>query len=120
MTGSGAVKGSKYRSEKVVVDGETFDSKKEFSRWTQLKIMERAGVIHDLKRQVAFELQPAVKLDGERRKKPAMRYFADFVYIQDGERVVEDVKSEATRRLPAYRTKKHLMATVHSINIRET
>lgn len=110
---------AKYRSRKVEQGGETFDSQKEARRWAELQQLARAGQIHDLKRQVPFVLAPAVRLAGEARKKPALRYFADFTYVQAGHLVVEDTKSDATRRLAAYRQKKHLMATVHGIHIKE-
>lgn len=106
---------SKYRNQKVTVDGETFDSKKEYGRWVQLQIMERAGAISDLKRQVKFELAPAVKIQG--RQRPPLSYVADFVYEQNGQKVVEDSKGFKTE---GYRIKRHLMAAVHGIEIKET
>lgn len=109
---------AKYGNTKAEIDGEKFDSEKEAARWHQLKLQEAAGHIKDLRRQVAFELAPAVVLDG--RKKPAIRYWADFTYIDNGLFVVEDVKSEITRKNPVYRIKRHLMATVHGIHIKET
>ena len=109
---------AKYGNKKTVVNGITFDSAKEAARWQKLQLLEAAGHIQDLRRQVAFELAPAVVLDG--RKKPALRYFADLVYMEDGLLVVEDVKSEITRKNPVHRIKKHLMATVHKIFIKET
>jgi hypothetical protein len=112
-------KNPKYRSRKVVVDGETYDSEKEYRRWLVLVQMQRTGLIVNLKRQVSFELAPAIKLEGEDRKKPALRYWADAVYVQGGLRVVEDTKSEPTRAKESYRIKKHLMATVHGIHIKE-
>lgn len=111
-------KSSKYKSKKVALDGITFDSKKEAARWYQLKIMEKAGVISELQRQVMFELQPAVILDG--RKKPALRYCCDFAYVENGKQVIEDVKSAATKKLPAYRQKRHLMKSVLNLDIKET
>lgn len=111
-------KASKYHSKKVITEEGVFDSKREYARWLQLKIMERAGAITDLKRQVVYELQPAVVLDG--RKKPALRYKADAVYKENGLLVVEDTKSPATRMLPLYRTKKHLMKTILGHEIQET
>jgi hypothetical protein len=112
-------KGNKFAARKVTHGGITHDSMKEAGRWRQLQQLERAGQIQDLKRQVPFVLAPAVRLDGEPRKKPALRYFADFTYIQAGCQVVEDTKSAPTRKLPAYRIKKHLMATVHGLHIKE-
>lgn len=112
-------KPAKYRSEKTEVDGITHDSKKEASRWDQLRQLEQSGFISDLKRQVSFELAPSVRLAGEDRKKPALRYFADFTYTEAGQLVVEDTKSKPTRKLAAYRIKRHLMKTVLNLDIRE-
>lgn len=111
--------GSKYGARKVTSGGIKHDSLKEADRWRALEQLARAGQIRDLQRQVPFVLAPAVRLDGEPRKKPALRYVADFTYMLDGRLVVEDAKSPPTRKLPAYRIKKHLMATVHGIHILE-
>ena len=103
---------NKYGAKKVVIGGEVFDSKKEFYRWSDLKLLERAGKISDLKRQVKYVLIPKQK--GER----ACTYVADFVYIDsDGNTVVEDTKGVRT---DAYRIKKKLMLWVHGIRIKET
>lgn len=115
--GSKPAKESKYKNRKVVIDGHTFDSKKESKRYIDLKLLVKAGEISDLQMQVVFVLVPAVVLDG--RKKPDMRYVADFTYVQGGLKIVEDVKSLATRKLAAYRQKKHLMKSVHGIEIQE-
>lgn len=110
---------SKFNNVKVDVDGQLVDSGKEATRLRELEQLAAAGVIQDLKHQVRFVLAPAVHLAGEARKKPALRYYADFTYIQDGQLVVEDAKSPPTRKLASYRNKKHLMATVHGIHIKE-
>ena len=105
---------NKYGAKKVTdpVTGEVFDSKKEYYRWCELKLMERAGKISDLQRQVKYELIP--KQNGER----ACTYVADFVYIDsDGNTVVEDTKGVRT---DAYRIKRKLMLFVHGIKIKET
>lgn len=114
-------KASKFKNQKVVIDGFKFDSKKEGKRYCDLKILQRAGQIEDLRMQVSFELMAGVKFENEKRKKPAMKYIADFVYVdmETGLQVVEDVKSLATRKLAAYRQKKHLMMSVHGIEIQE-
>ena len=52
---------SKYRNRRIVVDGETFDSKREAQRWYELKLLRRAGVVTDLQRQVPFVLIPEQK-----------------------------------------------------------
>jgi hypothetical protein len=113
-------KGNKFKAMKVELDGMTFDSKKEFERYIELKAMQQCGEIRDLKHHTKFELAPKTKIEGEKRAKPALRYFADFTYYRiTGEFVVEDVKSVATRKLASYRNKKHLMKTVHNIDVRE-
>ena len=111
-------KPSRYRNEPVTVDGEKFASKKQYARWCQLKMLEKAGKIANLEREVPFELAPGVTLSGKR--KPSVRYYADAVYEEDGAKVVEDTKSDITRRDPVYRIKKHLMMSVHGIEIMET
>ena len=107
---------NKYGARKVVVDGLKFDSQREAKRWQELKLMARAGEITGLVRQVVFELAPAVKLHGEARKKPALRYVADFRYVTtpDFAYVVEDAKGRDT---PVSRIKRHLMKSVHGIDV---
>ena len=104
--------GNKYGNRKLKApDGQVFDSVKEFHRWGCLRLLERAGAIQNLQRQVKYELIP--KQDGER----ACNYIADFTYIENGKLVVEDVKGVRT---DAYKIKKKLMLWVHCIRIKET
>ena len=113
-------KRNKFNASKVECDGMSFDSKKEHKRYIELKAMQQRGEIFGLEHHTKFELAPKVKIEGEKRAKPALRYFADFTYYNTrGEYIVEDVKSAATRKLASYRTKKHLMSTVHGISITE-
>ena len=115
-----AAKRNKFNAQKVEMDGMTFDSKKEHKRYIELKAMQQRGEIRDLQHHTKFELAPKTKLEGEKRAKPALRYFADFTYYMiSGEYIVEDVKSEATRKKDSYRNKKHLMKTVLNIDVRE-
>lgn len=111
----------KYRNHKVTVDGEKFDSMKEYRRYEELKLMQKAKLISGLKRQVAFILIPAVTLHG--RKKPAIKYIADYAYFIDRPEsltmVVEDVKSEITKVDPVFRLKLHLMKHIHNIEVIE-
>lgn len=107
-------KPGKYRNKKVTVDGEKYDSKREYNRYQQLRMMEQAGKIVDLKRQVKYELAPSVTIRG--KKRPPLRYFADFVYIENGQTIVEDAKGTPTKE---YRIKRHLMKSVHGIDIQE-
>lgn len=111
-------KPNKMRNQRIAVNGEAYDSKKEYQRHCDLLMLERAGAVIGLRRQVAFEIAPPVVLSG--RKKPALRYTADFVYQERGTGlVVEDVKSPASRDT-AYMIRKHLMMSVHGIEIKET
>ena len=87
---------SKYHSKKAMVDGITFDSRKEANRYCELKLLEKAGKIKDLQLQYKFTLQPSFKKNGKTIR--AITYMADFVYF-DLERiknVVEDVKGYKT------------------------
>ena len=109
---------SKFGNRHTVVDGVNFDSQKEAIRWCELKLLEKAGEIHGLDRQVRFVLAESVKYKGDARAKPAIRYYADFAYIKkDGTAVVEDVKGY---RDAIYKIKRHLMKSVHDIDILET
>lgn len=102
---------NKYRNKKVIVDGISFDSKKEAARYKELRMLERAGIILNLQLQVPFELIP--KQDGER----ACTYKADFVYEQNGKKVVEDTKGMKT---DVYKIKRKLMLYRYGIKITET
>ena len=103
---------TKYGNRKLTApDGQKFDSVKEYHRWGCLRLLERAGAISNLKRQVKYELIP--KQIGER----SCNYVADFTYMENGKLVVEDVKGVKT---DAYKIKKKLMLWVHGIHIRET
>ena len=55
---------NKYGNKKTVVDGITFDSRKEAKRYQELKLLEKAGEIKDLRRQVKYELIPSQKING--------------------------------------------------------
>lgn len=101
----------KYRNQKTEVGGILFDSKKEAARWVELLDLQRAGRISCLTRQVRFRL----KVNGML----VCSYVADFVYIERGRRVVEDVKSPLTRKLPVYVLKKKLMLAVWGVTISE-
>lgn len=105
----------KYHAKKTELDGITFDSKKEANRYAELKLLERSGAIHNLQRQVRYELIPAQKKDGKTIER-ACHYIADFVYEENGKTVVEDVKGYRTKE---YVLKRKLMLQVHGIEVRE-
>lgn len=122
---------SKYGNRKTVVDGITFDSKKEANRFRELQLLERAGKITALQRQVKYVLIPTQReFSNEIYKKGAHHgqfkpgkvlekecsYIADFAYIQDGAYVVEDTKGVRTE---AYKIKRKLMLERYGIQIRE-
>jgi hypothetical protein len=121
---------SKYHSKKVTVDGITFDSKREANRYRELLLLERAGAISHLKRQVRFPLLPAVYEEYERYSKVsgkrltngrrcierAVFYVADFCYTQDGKPIVEDVKGHRTKE---YILKRKMMRFFHGIEVKE-
>lgn len=108
-------KSSKYHNQKT--DG--FDSKKEARRAEELRMMEKAGIIRNLRTQVPFVLLPPFRHKGKWYS--GIKYFADFVYIQDGKEVCEDVKSPITAKNPVYRMKrKMLLFKYPDINFIET
>ncbi len=93
---------SKYRNIKTQVDGITFDSKKEASRYGELKMLAKSGYIENLRLQPEFPLMVNGKKIG--------KYVADFSYFKNGVKIIEDVKSKATMT-PVYRMKKKILAT---------
>lgn len=106
-------KESKYHNKKVTVDGMTFDSTKEYSRWCELKLMERAGEITGLVRQQKIELIPKTKLYR------ACYYVCDFIYFDklENKTIYEDVKGVRTKE---YLLKRKLLYWRHGIEIKET
>ena len=106
---------NKYGNRKTVVDGITFDSRKEAKRYQELKLLEKAGDIKDLRRQVKYELIPSQKINGKVVERK-VEYVADFVYLQNGDIVVEDTKGIRTKD---YIIKRKLMLYVWGIKIVE-
>ena len=99
---------NKYRNTKIMIDGIEFDSKKEGLRYKELKLLQRAGLIYNLKMQTTFELQPSFKRNGKTIR--AITYKADFDYMtKDGRHVIEDVKSPATEKDKVYRLKRKML-----------
>lgn len=123
---------AKYGNKKVVVDGMTFDSKKEYNVYLTLLKMQEQGDITNLQRQVKFTLIPTVIEEYEIRLKTktkikervaekAVTYTADFVWEKDGESVVCDVKAspKATALDKAYIIKRKIMRYYLGIKIFE-
>lgn len=107
---------SKYHSTPVEVNGIRFDSKREANRWFELRMLERAGKIEKLKRQVKYLLIPSQYRDGKCIERECS-YLADFVYVKDGHLVVEDCKGFRT---PEYKIKRKLMLQLYDIRLVET
>lgn len=108
---------SKYRNEPTEVDGIKFDSKAEARRWLDLRVMQRAGLIRDLQRQVRYELVPEVERPGGGKERP-IHYIADFVYVEakTGKTIVEDVKGASP---DVWVIKRKLMLWRHGIEVLE-
>ncbi len=116
-------KAPKYRNQKTVVCGEKFDSQRELRRWQMLKVLQHAGRISQLSRQVKYELY----VNGEH----ICDYVCDFRYFDEKESafVVEDVKGVGEKvvgkkrfstKTPSYQIKKKLMKALYGIEILET
>jgi hypothetical protein len=114
----GAKKPAKYRNTKCEHEGIKFDSQRERSHWFHLIQQQAAGLISDLRLQVAFVLTERKQRDDGTWER-ASKYVADFTYIRDGKLVVEDVKSEATRKNRAYIQKRKQMLDKHGITVKE-
>ena len=106
---------AKYKNQKVEYGGKIFDSKKEYKRYRELLLLLKKNLIGQLRTQVKYELIPA----NEHEK--SMSYYADFVYMnmETGEEIVEDAKSEATRKISTYINKRKLMLDKYNIKIKE-
>lgn len=117
---------TKYHSKKVELDGIIFDSHKEAKRYRELTLLEKAGEINDLQRQVKFVLIPTQREPDTKGKRGGTikgkvlerecAYIADFVYMENGERVVEDTKGYKTKE---YTIKRKLMLYIHNIRVKE-
>lgn len=108
---------NKFGAKKTKVGEITFDSKAEARRYGDLVLLQKAGHITALELQVPFILAPQVRFEGAVRAKPALKYVADFCYREgdDGRKIVEDCKGVLT---DAFQIKRHLMLSVHGINVR--
>ena len=126
--------GNKYNAEKVELDGEVFDSRKEARRWQDLRLLEKAGEISDLRRQVKYTLIPTQReapiITKTGKEKPGrviereVSYVSDFTYIDNrtGETVVEDVKGYRDPGSAGYKVfvlKRKLLLYFFGIRIRE-
>lgn len=121
-------KKNKYNNKKVEIDGIIFDSKKEAKRYSELMLMQKAGEISELRRQVKYVLIPQQRMPDTIGPRGGIKrgvvlekecaYIADFVYFDNqlGRYIVEDTKGFRT---DAYIIKRKLMLKVHNIIIHE-
>ena len=107
---------NKYGNRKTEVDGIVFDSAKEARRWAELQLLQRAGEIKHLRRQVDFSLIPAQKDERGKVIERECKYRADFAYWENDALVVEDTKGMRTKD---YIIKRKLMLYNYGIRIRE-
>lgn len=89
-------KKSKYNNRKIKIDGRTFDSLAEAARYQELRLLVKTGAIRKLECQPEYTLVPSFK-DDDGKTERAVKYKADFRYIEKGRTVVEDVKGVQTR-----------------------
>lgn len=95
----------KYKNTPTVVNGEKFDSKGEAARWQELKLMEMAGEIVELTRQVKYDMV----INGVK----VCSFVPDFEYVKDGALITEDFKSKATMT-PTFRLKAKLFKALYN------
>lgn len=111
---------NKFGARKIRNEWGEFDSRAEMARYIELVQMQRVGLINGLQRQVKYEIIPAIKVQKEialktktkvveRVEEKAAHYTCDFQYTQDGVLVIEDAKSDATRREKDYVLRRKLM-----------
>lgn len=101
----------KYRNNPTVFNGRKFDSQKEARRAGELQLLERLGEIENLDYQIAFPF--------DYNEMRLCKYIADFVYYENHQKIVEDVKSTASKT-PLYNLKKKMMKAFYGIEIRES
>lgn len=128
-------KKQKYNNKKTIVNGISFDSQKEARRYQELVMLEQAGLIKNLERQVKYVLIPAQyeiverygkkgqKLkDGQKLLEREVAYVADFVYEENGETIVEDIKGyrdPSSAGFAKFIIKRKMMLYFHNIKIKE-
>lgn len=106
---------SKYYSKKIEIDGHKFDSVKEGSRYIELRLLEVSGKISNLTLQPSFTLLKAFKYKGKTVR--GITYKGDFMYVEGGKTVVEDVKGFKTE---VYKIKRKLFLSQYPhIDFRE-
>ena len=118
---------TKYRNKKLTTPDGPFDSQREYKRWCELKLLEKAGVIQDLRRQVDYVLLPRRKRDDGTFER-AVKYKADFVYLERWQEVAGDgtfiwsavVEDSKGMKTDVWILKRKMMLHFHGISVRET
>ena len=119
---------NKYHAHRVKVGDEVFHSRKEMRRYQDLLLLEKAGQIHNLRREVKYLLIPSQRETIWKNGKPKqgkciereVSYIADFVYEENGQTIVEDVKGcKKSKAYDLFVIKRKLMLYVHGIRVRE-
>jgi hypothetical protein len=118
---------NKYNARTYKVGNEVLHSRKELRRYEELLLLEKAGQIHNLRREVKYLLIPSQRETIWKNGKPRQgkvierecAYIADFVYDENGQTIVEDVKGGSATKTDTYVIKRKLMLYVHGIRIRE-
>lgn len=119
----------KYGNSKVAFDGYAFDSKKEMQRYLVLKEAQEKGAISDLELQPKWELIPKITETYvrhlktkdkvcERTAQLPITYTADFAYMKNGERIIEDVKISPKMLPKEFVLKVKMMRAIHGIKVR--
>ena len=99
---------TKYKAIRTEVDGITFASRREANRYKELKFLRSQYRISDLVLQPKFPVEVCGK--------KICTYVADFMYYENGNQIIEDVKGVKT---PVYRIKKKLVEAIYNITIKE-
>lgn len=123
---------AKFGNKKVVVDGVTYDSKKEARRFATLQLREKAGEIRNLKKGVVFHFRDSLGREllirsARYKEGRVAKYTADAAYeerrtdvrCEAWDYVVEDTKSEITRQQADYKLRIALMEYFFGIRVRE-
>jgi hypothetical protein len=95
---------NKFRAKKTALNGLIFDSQLEARRFGELSLMQKAGAIRNLERQVPFQLSVnSVKV---------CKMIVDHVFFEGNTRVLEETKSKPTKT-PVYRLKVRLLKAIY-------
>jgi len=117
LDGTAAVKTGKGRYgnvKKIEEDGIRFDSKREYLRYLDLRLLERAGEIRDLKVHPKYPItiggvKIMVSSNQHHKWDRHLTYEADFEYVEDGKAIIVDVKMQSGHRMGIYKLKRALM-----------